>query len=118
MMLEDSGDRRTLAEWAMMVAMSERSLRRQIERETGFTFGRWRPQFQLAIALRDLRSGVPVKVVAEKLGDESMSVFATMFKKYMGRPPANIRVRPRRMKAMHNQRIHRPETDLPRHCSL
>ncbi len=87
MMLEEPGDRRTLAEWAEIAGMSGRSLRRRVERETGVTFGRWRQQFQLAIALRDLRSGIPIKTISEKLGYESISAFATMFKKYMGRPP-------------------------------
>lgn len=83
-------DRRTLVEWAEFVGMSERSLRRQIQRETGVAFGRWRQQFQLAIALKDLRSGVPIKVIAEKLGYESVNAFATMFKKSMGRSPGKF----------------------------
>ena len=69
----------TLSEWAEVASMSERSLRRQIERETGMTFGRWRQQFQLAIALSELRSGVPIKIVADKLGYESIAAFSTMF---------------------------------------
>jgi AraC-like DNA-binding protein len=86
-MLEEPGDRRTLSEWADVASMSERSLRRQIERETGMTFGRWRQQVQLAVALRELRSGVPIKIVADKLGYESIAAFSTMFKKHLGRPP-------------------------------
>lgn len=86
-LLETPGDKRTLSGWAEAVAMSERSLRRQIERETGVTFGRWRQQFHLAMALRDLKGGVPIKVISESLGYESVSAFSTMFKKSMGRPP-------------------------------
>ncbi|WP_315927330.1 AraC family transcriptional regulator [Mesorhizobium sp. SP-1A] len=86
-LLESPGDRRTLADWAAAIAMSERSLRRQIERETGVTFGRWRQQFHLAMALRDLKAGIPIKVISESLGYESVSAFSTMFKKSMGKPP-------------------------------
>ncbi len=87
MMFDEPGSRRTLAEWASLAAMSERSLRRQIEHQTGMTFGRWRQQFQLAVAMRDLRLGVPIQRVAEALGYESVSAFATMFKKNLGTPP-------------------------------
>ena len=86
-MVEHPGDRRTLAQWAEVASMSERSLRRQIERETGMAFGRWRQKFQLAVALRELQSGVPIKAVAGRLGYESIAAFSTMFKKYMGQPP-------------------------------
>jgi AraC-like DNA-binding protein len=41
----------------------------------------------LPIAIRDLRSGIPIKAVAEKLGYETIGAFSTMFKKNMGRSP-------------------------------
>lgn len=86
-MIEAPEKRKTISEWGEIALMSERSLRRQIERETGMTFGKWCQQFQLAIALRELQSGVPIKTIADKLGYESIAAFSTMFKKYMGQPP-------------------------------
>ncbi|MEZ1842423.1 AraC family transcriptional regulator, partial [Pseudomonas putida] len=48
------GDRASMAEWARRVAMSERSLARMVRRETGMTFGQWRQQLQIIIALQQL----------------------------------------------------------------
>jgi len=81
-------DRSTLSQWAKRVAMSERSLARLMMRETGLTFGRWRQQLHLVIALRELAGGAPVQTVAGKLGYESVNAFITMFKKALGSTPA------------------------------
>lgn len=81
-------DRSTLSQWAQRVAMSERSLARLMVRETGLTFGRWRQQLYLVIALRDLAGGAPVQTVAAELGYESVNAFITMFKKALGATPA------------------------------
>ncbi|AOB31718.1 AraC family transcriptional regulator [Bordetella sp. H567] len=88
MLSDHPADRRTLAEWARLVAMSERSLARLIRHETGLTFGRWRQQLHLIIALRQLAAGQTVQRVAEELGYESVTAFITMFKKSLGKPPA------------------------------
>ncbi|HHS3081814.1 TPA: helix-turn-helix domain-containing protein, partial [Klebsiella michiganensis] len=58
-------------------------------RETGLTFGRWRQQLHLIIALRELASGVSVQNVAANLGYESVNAFITMFRKTMGSTPAH-----------------------------
>ncbi|WP_413738401.1 AraC family transcriptional regulator [Sodalis sp. RH21] len=81
-------DRSTLNEWAKRLALSERSLARLMVRETGLSFGRWRQQFHLIIALRGLASGMPVQNVANELGYESVNAFITMFKKSVGCTPA------------------------------
>ncbi|ABC22751.1 transcriptional regulator, AraC family [Rhodospirillum rubrum ATCC 11170] len=84
----DPSDRSTLAEWAKRVAMSERSLARLMIRETGLTFGRWRQQLHLVVALRQLAGGASVHTVAAELGYESVNAFITMFKKALGSTPA------------------------------
>jgi len=58
-------------------------------RETGLTFGKWRQQLHLIIALQELASGVSVQNVAAKLGYESVNAFITMFSKAMGSTPAH-----------------------------
>ncbi|OZI61139.1 AraC family transcriptional regulator [Bordetella genomosp. 11] len=88
MLSDRPADRRTLADWARLVAMSERSLARLVRQETGMTFGRWRQQLHLIIALRQLAAGQTVQRVAEQLGYESVTAFITMFKKAVGKPPA------------------------------
>lgn len=84
----DPGDRSTIAEWAARVAMSENSLARLVRRETGLSFGRWRQQLQLIIAIRSLSAGATVQQVSGDLGYESVSAFITMFKKALGTSPA------------------------------
>ena len=83
----DPSNRATIGEWARHVAMSERTLFRLILKETGMSFGRWRQQFQIMLALERLAEGEPVQAVAFDLGYESASAFITMFKKAMGQPP-------------------------------
>ena len=81
-------DRSTLAEWARRVATSESSLARLVVKETGLSFGRWRQQLHLIVALRELASGASVQQVSADLGYESVTAFITMFKKALGKPPA------------------------------
>ncbi|ANN67540.1 AraC family transcriptional regulator [Bordetella bronchialis] len=88
MLSDNPADRRTLAQWGEVVAMSERSLARLVRQETGLTFGRWRQQLHLIVALRQLAEGRTVQRVAEELGYESVTAFITMFKKSLGKPPA------------------------------
>ncbi|CAB3773198.1 HTH-type transcriptional regulator NimR [Paraburkholderia humisilvae] len=88
MLSDHPADRRTLAQWGELVAMSERSLARLFQQETGLTFGRWRQQLHLIVAMRELAAGRSVQRVADHLGYESVSAFITMFKKAFGKPPA------------------------------
>ncbi|HVW49963.1 MAG TPA: helix-turn-helix transcriptional regulator [Trinickia sp.] len=85
---ENPADRRTLAQWADEVALSESSLARLVAKETGLTFGRWRQQLHLIVAIRALASGASVQRVSADLGYESVTAFITMFKKALGKPPA------------------------------
>jgi AraC-like DNA-binding protein len=85
---ENPADRRTLAQWADRVALSESSLARLVVRETGLTFGRWRQQLHLIVAIRELAAGASVQRVSADLGYESVTAFITMFKKALGKPPA------------------------------
>lgn len=84
----DPSDRSTVAAWAARLAMSERTLARLMLRETGLSFGRWRQQLHLLVALRQLAAGATVQQVSAELGYESVTAFITMFKKALGKPPA------------------------------
>lgn len=81
-------DRTTLAEWSGRTATSERTLARLVVRETGMTFGRWRQQLHLLVALSKLSDGVPVQQVSDALGYESATSFITMFRKALGTTPS------------------------------
>jgi len=86
-LIKDPGNRRTVAEWADIVATSEKTLGRLLRSETGMSFVQWRQQLQLVVAIRKLRTGSTVQQVADALGYESTNAFGSMFKKIMGKPP-------------------------------
>lgn len=83
----DPGDRTTLRQWAARLATSERSLARLVQSTTGLSFGRWRQQLHLMIALSHLAEGASVQSVAGTLGYDSVNAFITMFKKALGKSP-------------------------------
>jgi AraC-like DNA-binding protein len=87
-LLADPSDRRTLGQWAEHVAVSERSLKRLMIQQTGLSFGRWRRQLHLVIALRELAGGATVQQVAGDLGYESTTAFIVMFRKALGSTPS------------------------------
>lgn len=86
-LLEAPDYRRTIREWAGKVATSERTLARLILKHTGMTFGRWRQQLHIVIAVQKLGFGATVQTISQDLGYDSPSAFTAMFKKYMGQPP-------------------------------
>lgn len=90
-MTANPADRATVQEWAERIGASERTLRRLVIQETGMSFGRWRQQFHIILALQWLSQGASVQAVATDLGYESASSFVVMFRKAMGTSPARYR---------------------------
>lgn len=88
MMLADPTDKTSKAAWAPRIGMSERSMSRLLLHEIGMSFGRWRRQLHVILALQRLAKGESVQTVALELGYESASGFVTMFRKAVGMPPA------------------------------
>ena len=88
MIMSHPADRGTMRTWARRIGVSERSLARLLDRETGMSFGRWRQQLHLMLAVKWLESGASVQQVAEDLGYESPGNFVTMFRKALGSSPA------------------------------
>ncbi|CAH0533240.1 HTH-type transcriptional regulator NimR [Vibrio stylophorae] len=86
-MLRDPSNRQPMCAWAKHYAMSERTLARLVKQELGTTFGQWRGQLHIVIALQQLSAKVPVQRIAEHLGYESVSAFIGFFKKTLGMPP-------------------------------
>ncbi|MER9234600.1 helix-turn-helix transcriptional regulator [Mesorhizobium sp. M0622] len=87
LLLANPADRATLGVWAARVALSERSLSRMLMEEIGMSFGRWRRQLHVILALQRLTAGESVQTVAHDLGYESASSFVVMFRKVLGKPP-------------------------------
>jgi AraC-like DNA-binding protein/mannose-6-phosphate isomerase-like protein (cupin superfamily) len=77
----------TLGDWSRRLGVGERTLNRLLVRETGLSFGRFRQQLHITLALQSLSRGASVQSVATELGYESSSSFVTMFKKALGTSP-------------------------------
>ncbi|MDQ2080967.1 helix-turn-helix transcriptional regulator [Xanthobacteraceae bacterium Astr-EGSB] len=86
-MIASPADRGTLHAWAKRAGMSERTLERLIGRETGMSFGRWRQQLGVVLAVKWLAGGASIQTVAADLGYESVPSFVTMFRKALGTSP-------------------------------
>ena len=56
-MIADPSDRATIDDWGRRIAMAPRTLTRILQRETGMSFGRWRQQLHILIALQRLDGG-------------------------------------------------------------
>jgi AraC-like DNA-binding protein/quercetin dioxygenase-like cupin family protein len=81
-------DGRTLAEWGREVSASERTLARAFLADTGVSFGRWRTLLRVQAALAGLADGVPVGIVARRVGYDSDSAFVQAFRRETGMTPA------------------------------
>ncbi len=73
--------------WAQRMGMSSRTLSRVVSRETGMSFGRWRRQLHILLALQWMAKGATVQDVADGLGYENASNFVVMFRKVLGETP-------------------------------
>jgi AraC-like DNA-binding protein/quercetin dioxygenase-like cupin family protein len=78
----------TVKEWAKHIGVGDRTLHRLLVEETGLTFGRWRRQLHIILAIQKMSRGATVQQVALELGYESASGFVTMFRKMLGVAPA------------------------------
>ncbi|WP_342763983.1 helix-turn-helix transcriptional regulator [Polyangium sorediatum] len=87
-MTADPANGATTKTWAKRIGVGERTLNRLLVEETGLSFGRWRQQLHIILALQKLSRGATVQSVALDLGYESASSFVTMFRKALGTSPA------------------------------
>ena len=85
--LEHADAHETLETLAERHATSSRTLARQFQRETGMSFRQWRQQARLVEALGHLANGMPVALIAARLGYRSASAFTAMFKRSLGVEP-------------------------------
>ena len=91
-MIADPANGATTKTWARRVGVGERTLNRLLVEETGLSFGRWRQQLYIILAIQKLSRGATVQSVALELGYESASSFVTMFRKALGTSPARYMV--------------------------
>ncbi|HEY3597921.1 MAG TPA: helix-turn-helix transcriptional regulator [Paraburkholderia sp.] len=77
-----------LDELAAVAGVTARTAARLFVKETGLTFGQWRQQLRLLIALERLGTGASVTRVAFEVGYNDVSSFIAVFKELLGETPA------------------------------
>ncbi|KPF95970.1 AraC family transcriptional regulator [Rhodopseudomonas sp. AAP120] len=87
LMMAAPAERGSLEGWAKRAGLSGRTLGRVISRETGMSFGRWRQQLGVMLAVQWLADGATIQQVSGDLGYESVTSFVTMFRKMLGTSP-------------------------------
>lgn len=77
--------------WSADLGIGRRAFTRLFRKETGLSFGAWRQQACILVALPRLARGEPVTTIAFDLGYDSAAAFTTMFKRLMGVAPSHYR---------------------------
>ncbi|WP_094783152.1 helix-turn-helix transcriptional regulator [Paraburkholderia ribeironis] len=77
-----------LEELAAAAGVTARTAARLFVKETGQTFGQWRQQLRLLVALEDLGAGASVTQVALEVGYNDVSSFISVFRAAFGDTPA------------------------------
>jgi AraC-like DNA-binding protein len=95
-MAEDpSGVAKDLAALAREVGVSQRSLFRNFQKETGLSPGQWRRQMQVLRSLELLTKGWSVTETAFEVGYESVGAFIRAFRETVGVTPTGYAHEPR-----------------------
>ncbi|UNY99907.1 helix-turn-helix transcriptional regulator [Zhouia spongiae] len=89
----DVSDKHTIDHYAGMAFISPRTLSRLFHKELGMSFGDWKMRLKLMEAIRLLGENKSVKEIAFELGYENVSSFIAVFKKHLGKTPANYLVK-------------------------
>lgn len=76
-----------LRDWSELLGMSERTLARLFQRETGMTFGQWLKHARLQQAAVRMTPDSDITSVALECGYSSVSAFIATFKKQFGCTP-------------------------------
>lgn len=90
-MQSSPGDHRSLADWAVSVHMTERTLARHCQRELGMSLGEWRQRMRYLRAIDALEAGHSVQRMAYDLGYSTPSAFIAMFQRESGLSPEQFR---------------------------
>ncbi|WP_426723959.1 AraC family transcriptional regulator [Enterobacter cloacae complex sp. 292E8] len=83
------GESWSSTEAASSAGMSERTLNRHFQQQTGLRYAEWLRRARLLEALQRLAQGQPVLRVALDLGYGSHSAFTAMFRRVMGTSPSD-----------------------------
>lgn len=86
-LLRDPSDRRSLADWARWLGISERTITRGFRASTGLTMVQWRQVLRVHEALALLAEGVPVQEISDRMGYAQASTFIASFRRVVGVTP-------------------------------
>ena len=86
---QTAGESWSSAQAAGLLGMSERTMNRHFQQQTGLSYGEWLRRARLLEALVRLAQGQPVLRVALELGYGSHSAFTAMFRRVMGISPSD-----------------------------
>jgi AraC-like DNA-binding protein len=89
-LIEQPGQLITLSDWAVRLNMSEKTLMRLFQRETGLSFRGWRQRARLLASLNALEEGESVTQTALACGYDSTSAFIAAFKGLFGSTPGEL----------------------------
>ena len=89
-LVDEPGQDITLTEWASRLNMSEKTLMRLFQRETGLSFRGWRQRARLLASLNALEEGDSVTATALNCGYDSTSAFIAAFKALFGFTPGEL----------------------------
>ena len=84
-------DRKTLAQWADGIHVSERTLARQFLKELGMSFGQWRQRLRFVASIEALDSTRSIQEIAFDMGYSTASAFIAMFQRQAGCTPEYYR---------------------------
>jgi AraC-like DNA-binding protein len=86
-MIEDPSSKDPAHIWAARFGLGERTMSRLFIHDIGMSWGDWKRQLLVTMALQRMANGSSVQNVALSLGYESASSFIAMFKRTLGKPP-------------------------------
>lgn len=89
-LINNPANNTTLAQWAVIVGYSQRSLTRHIQDQTGMSFRDYKRQARILGAFEYLSAGDSVTNAAYKVGFESLSAFTQSFKAITGKTPSQM----------------------------
>ena len=89
-LIGEPGRASTLNDWAQRLSMSEKTLMRLFQRETGLSFRGWRQRARLLASLTALEEGNSVTSTALDCGYDSTSAFIAAFKGLFGFTPGDL----------------------------
>lgn len=82
----------TLQQWAVQLGVSEKTLMRLFQRETGLSFRNWRQRMRLLSSLALLEAGESVTQAALGCGYDSTSAYIAAFRQLFGATPGELRL--------------------------